>query len=88
MKVSLFLVLTLECSRYFADQFIRQHEKEQLLKLKADVFDLIPSLPNVILTLYLPRSTKRRLNLCVCPDLNPNSDTSPFKLLGHAGEGT
>lgn len=78
---------TFKCSWYFADQFIRQHEKEQLRKLKADVFDLIPSFVNVILTLYLPRSTKRRLNLCVCPGLNPNSDTSPFKFLGHAGEG-
>jgi len=87
MKVSLLLVLTFKCSWYFADQFIRQHEKEQLRKLKADVFDLIPSFSNVILTSYLPRSTKRRLNSCVCPDLNPNSDTNPFEFLGHAGEG-
>lgn len=68
MKVSLPLVLTLQCSWYFADQFIRQQEKEQLRKLRADVVDLFPSPSDVILTPYLPRSTKRRLNLCVCPN--------------------
>ncbi|KAL9710524.1 hypothetical protein Ac2012v2_006058 [Leucoagaricus gongylophorus] len=64
--------------RAHEDQFIRQHEQEQLRKLKADVLDLLPPLSNVILTSYLPRSTRKRLNSCVCLSLTSNSNISPF----------
>lgn len=78
MKVSQLLVLTCKCLSNLVDQFIRQHEQEQLRKLKADVLDLLPPLSNVILTSYLPRSTRKRLNSCVCLSLTSNSNISPF----------
>jgi len=78
MKVSQLLVLTCKCLSNLVDQFIRQHEQEQLRKLKADVLDLLPPLSNVILTSYLPRSTRKRLNSCVCLSLTSNSNTNPF----------